>query len=385
MNAANQHLFHSYPELSEGDSSGITDNSYGWTLIRLYVILALLISVIWSVLDRKRKNYNFISYWFRILLRYFVIAMLVYGYGIAKIFHLQMPYPNLAQLSMPLGDYRPQTLEWLSMGYATKYQVFTGIVETLAGVLMLFRRTATFGTLMAVGAFTIVFITNIGYDIVVKLFSLHLIIMCLILLSYEYKRIAAFLFNSATVSPNNLYNVRFSNKWMRIARILLKCIFIFQIFIMEFYNDAKIYSKMHNQVQIAPVTPGIYNVTSFIVNGDTIPPLITDSHRWQKVLFNDADNNGYVIPYDTIFRKRVDLGFFTYLVDTTKHEIKFTKSQNSDGESYSSFLMKYELPDSNTIRLSGVIRKDSVLAILKNTHRHFILTDTKMQWLKEER
>ena|ERR1051326_2188029 len=141
MNAANQHLFHSYQKLSGGDSSGITDNSYGWTLVRLYIIVALLICVIWSVLDRKRKNYNFLSYWFRILIRYFLIAMLVYGYGVDKIFHLQMPYPNLAQLSMPLGDFFPQGLEWLSMGYAIKYQVFTGIIETLAGVLMLFRRT----------------------------------------------------------------------------------------------------------------------------------------------------------------------------------------------------------------------------------------------------
>jgi hypothetical protein len=221
MNTANRHLFHAYEKLSLGDSSGITDNSYGWTLVRLYSIAALLICLIWSAWDKKRKNYNFLSYWFRILLRYFLIAMLVYGYGISKIFHLQMPYPTLAQLSVPLGDNFPQTLEWMSMGYAVKYQVFTGIVETLAGILMLFRRTATFGTLMALGAFTIVFMTNIGYDIEVKLFSLHLVIMCLVLLSYEYKRVAGFLLNNAIVSPNNLYNVSFSARWMRIARILV--------------------------------------------------------------------------------------------------------------------------------------------------------------------
>jgi hypothetical protein len=153
---------------------------------------------------------------------------------------------------------------------------------------------------------------------------------------------------------------------------------------MEFYNDAKIYFKRHNQVRTNPITHGIYNVTSFIVNGDTIPPLITDSLRWQKVLFNDVNNAGYVMSYDTVFRRRLDRGFFSYSIDTTKHEIQFMKSQNGDSEPYSSFLMKYELPDSNTIHLRGVIRKDSVLVVLKNTYHHFILIDTKMQWLKED-
>jgi hypothetical protein len=46
--------------------------------------------------------------------------------------------------------------------------------------------------------------------------------------------------------------------------------------------------------------------------------------------------------------------------------------------------MKYELPDSNTIRLKGVVRKDSVLLVLKNTHHHFALTDPDLPWLKED-
>jgi hypothetical protein len=170
MNAANRYLFHTYEKLSQGDSSGITDNSYGWTQVRLYLMVALLACGLWTLLDKKRNNYNFLSYWFRILLRYILIAMSA-GYGIEKIFHLQMPYPNLIQLSLPFGDFFPQAMEWRAMGFAIKYQVFTGIVETLAGTLILFRRTATFGILLALGAFTVVFMTNIGYGIGVTLLS----------------------------------------------------------------------------------------------------------------------------------------------------------------------------------------------------------------------
>ena len=381
VNSANHYLFHSYEKLSNNDGS---DSAYTWTLIRLYFLVALFICLIWSLLDRKRGNYNFLSYWFRILLRYFLIAML-FGYGIEKIFTGQMPFPNLNQLSLPLGDFRPQEVGWLSMGVAVKYQVFTGIVETLAGILMLYRRTATFGTLMALGAFTIVFMTNIGYDMQVKLFSLHLTIMCLVLLAYEYRRLSSFLLFNSTTVPNNLYNVSFSKRWLRITRILLMCVFFWQLFIMNIYVQSSIYSERQNQIRTNPITPGIYDVPVFVVNGDTIPPVLTDSLRWQKVVFNDAIDNGYAIPYDTIFWKRIDRGFFAYTVDTIKREIQFMKSKNAASDLYPSFLMKYELPDSNTIRLSGLIRKDSVLAVLKNTHRHFILTDSKMQWLKENR
>jgi len=89
MNAANQNLFHTYEKLSQGDSSGLTDNSYGWTQIRLYFLVGLLVCSIWSFLDRKRSNYNFLNYWFRILLRYFLIAM-CFEYGIDKIFHVML-------------------------------------------------------------------------------------------------------------------------------------------------------------------------------------------------------------------------------------------------------------------------------------------------------
>jgi hypothetical protein len=268
------------------------------------------------------------------------------------------------------------------MGYATKYQVFTGIVETVAGILMLFRHTATFGTLIALATFANVFMINIGYDIEVKLISLHLVIICLVLLAFEYKRIIGFVIMNSTVPPGNIYDVRFSQKWVRVGSVLLQCFFIWQVFVMEFYNDTNRYFEIR-QVHANTLRPGIYNVSSFVRNGHALPPLLTDSFRWEKFIFNDWGNWGYVSPYDTLFTKRLTIGFFSYNLDTTRHEIQFMKSSLSHFEPYPSFLMKYEFPDSNTIQLNGIIHKDTVSAILKRSIYRPVLTNTPMTWLKD--
>lgn len=52
-------------------------------------------------------------------------------------------------------------------------------------------------------------------------------------------------------------------------------------------------------------------------------------------------------------------------------------------ESLPLFKLTYEIPDSNTIRLYGMIRKDSMFAELKRTSRHFQLAERQFHWLSE--
>ena len=42
---------------------------------------------------------------------------------------------------------------WLFIGYSTPYQIFSGAMETVAGLLLLNRRTVTAGLFAATGAF----------------------------------------------------------------------------------------------------------------------------------------------------------------------------------------------------------------------------------------
>jgi len=78
----------------------------------------------------------------------------------------------------------------------------------LAGILLLFRRAETFGTIVVFGVFMNVMMMNLGYDIQVKSFSIHLVMIYLVLQIFEYKRILALLLNKL-MNPGNNYEVTF--------------------------------------------------------------------------------------------------------------------------------------------------------------------------------
>src|SRR5262245_28206404 len=166
------HVFHIRDTLVQPNGSG--DTSWAWTQFYLYLSLAAIVCVVWSVLDRKRAGYDRMLYWLRTIVRYYV-ATFALSYGIIKIFALQMPFPSLSQLATPLGDLLPMRFSWLFIGYSFPYQVFSGVMETTAGLLLLYRRTITAGLFAAMGAFLNVVMINLSYDVPVKLFASHLL------------------------------------------------------------------------------------------------------------------------------------------------------------------------------------------------------------------
>ena len=378
VNAANTHVFKVYTELVPPNGSG--DTSYNWTQVWLLLCLSLIVCVIWSVLDRHRKSYNQLAYWLRIIIRYFIMIN-CFLYGIIKIFSQQMTFPNFSLLATPMGDYLPMRLSWIYMGYSDSYQQFSGYMELLAGLLMLFRRTSTFGTLLAAGVFCNVMMMNLSYDIPVKLFSTHLFLMCLFLLSFESHRLILFFLMNRSSTAGTLYDVRLPKRWMRITRLVLKGLFIIAAVIMPFSDsyDRSVTIKKPSPPRL--FKPGIYEVTTFIKNGDTLPEKYSDTLRWKDVAFENG-TYGSINTTDTNFSIRYRRGYFFYKNDSANKAVDITRfSVNGDRTSIGSFT--YSFPDSNTIVWKGNIRNDSIVAVMKRMNRHFQLTERQFHWLSE--
>jgi hypothetical protein len=357
--------------------SGSGDTSWGWTQLWMIASLALIACFTWSFIDRKRKSYNKLNYWLCLFTRYY-IAMIAFLYGIIKLFAMQMTFPNMSQLATPLGDFLPMRLSWMFMGYSTPYQVFSGAMEVMAGLLLLSRRTATLGTMLATGVFINVMAMNLSYDIPVKIFSLRLVLMCLFLLANEYKRIISFFILNKPADAGSIYQATFSKKWMRVTRIIFKLIFIGFAVGWMFYNTLDRYKQFNTVVNTGPVKTGVYDVISFVLNKDTIPPLITDTLRWQDIIFENGF--GSVKSSDTAFRRRYNRGYFNFVTDTVKQTIGFKKLTT---DSAFIFFFSYHMPDSNSIILKGITRKDSLFVFLKKSNRHFQLAEKQFHWLSE--
>ena len=227
-----------------------------------------------------------LNYWLCLFTRYY-ISMIAFIYGIEKLFALQMYFPNLSQLATPLGDFLPMRFSWLFIGYSTPYQVFSGVMETMVGLLLLYRRTTTLGILMGTAVFLNVMMLNLCYDIPVKIFSMQIVLMCLFLLVNEFDRIVCFFVLNRPAAACNIYDFHFKKRWMRITRVILKIAFIMIAVGWQFKSMIEYYKSSHTDTAIKPVPTGIYDVAVFAINKDTLPLSVNDSLRWRDVIFDN--------------------------------------------------------------------------------------------------
>ncbi len=186
-----------------GNGSG--DHTYAYITLFINSLLAIILLPIWSFLDKKRTSYNKLFYWFIISLRIFLFgAMLLYGF--VKTFKVQLPDASLVKLMQPLGDYSPMGLAWAYMGFSKGFNVFAGFMEVISGLLLISRKTQTLGAFIVIGVMTQVTMMNLFFDIPVKLFSIHLILMGLTIFIIDIKRFTNVFIKNKTVKPLNHYH-----------------------------------------------------------------------------------------------------------------------------------------------------------------------------------
>lgn len=374
---ANGVLFHVADPLVPLAGSG--DTSFGWAQLWFTLSVALLGTLVWTILDRRRNHYEVLDYWLRISVRYY-ISFFCFTYGLIKVYALQMPFPNTSQLATPLGDFLPMRLSWMFIGYSTPYQVFSGVMETIAGILLLPRRTVTLGLLAAVGVFINVVVLNLAYDIPVKLFSSHLLLLCFFLLAYEAKRLWAFLVMNQPGAPSTRYQLHLAKTWERYAHVIAKGAFIFIAALMPAYQNYEFYQIVNNRPETKPIRSGLYEVEHFVWNrSDTVPALVGDSLRWQDIVF-EKDGGGSVKSVNSMFRQRYRRGYFAYKTDTVNQLLELRYFPQ---DSLPVLALAYRLFDDETIQLRTKVKEDSLFLLLKRSKRHFQLSERQFHWLSE--
>ncbi|MEP6764562.1 MAG: hypothetical protein ABJB66_09645 [Gemmatimonadaceae bacterium] len=374
----NTHFLHIANPLVQPNGSG--DTSWAWTEMAMFLGLAIIGTLLWSILDNKRPDYRRSAYWFRTIVRYYIAAAAL-SYGLIKIFALQMTFPTLSQLATPLGDLLPMRLSWLFIGYSTPYQMFSGVMETVAGLLLLSRRATTLGLIAALGAFMNVWMINLAYDVPVKIYAGHLLLACIVLLAMDAPRLISLLALNKPASGTTLYEPPYADERFRYARIALKLFMLYAI-LWTPLNRTWQRAQAARKIPIAvPLAAGMYDVRLFVRNRDTIPALNSDSLRWRDIII-DNNGQGSVGTTDSLFWQRYHRGYFRYKADTAKRTMALWRT-STRGDSAGIFSARYELPDSNSARLWTKVGNDSLFVELVRTPRHFQLTERQFHWISE--
>src|SRR5262249_50614356 len=139
------------------------------------------------------------------------------------------------------------------------------------------------GVLVGGAAMFEVFMLNMCYDVPVKIFSFHLILMAAFLLAPDLPRLTdLFILNRATAPVPR--PPLFRRKWPN--RVAVAVLILFGLYILgtNLYGARQAY---RNSPRNGPKPPlyGVWMVEEFSLDGQARPPLTTDQARWQRMIF----------------------------------------------------------------------------------------------------
>ncbi|NNT72970.1 hypothetical protein HKT18_12140 [Flavobacterium sp. IMCC34852] len=373
----NDHIFHVKDKLNI-DGGGSGDTSYAWAYFYNSILLATLGTILWTLLERKPKDYSKLDWWLKNTLRYYLI-IIAFLYGTIKLFAMQMPEPNLSELATPLGDYLPMRLSWMFFGYSSPYQIFSGVMEIMVAILLLYRRTITMGLLLGFGVFLNVFILNLCFDIPVKIFSMHLVIYCLYLIISDANHFVNFFWRNIPSGKLNSYYFSTTNKYFKIFRIVVKTLIILVFGVFSTYQSWEYKQEFSKSKIQKPIEPGVYYTTSFKKNNVEIPISLSDDKLWKDFIFQD-DSRGSILTSDTLFRQAYNRGYFSYQVKPKENKLIFTKLRNDKEILFES---QYKVINPKSIQISTKIKNDSLVFTLEKSNRNFQLMEKQFHWISE--
>jgi uncharacterized membrane protein YphA (DoxX/SURF4 family) len=301
-----EHLLHVEAPLIEPVQSG--DQAFFWVLAFCWFLGALLITVVWSVLDRHRPHHEALYKWFYVVVRLCLAAQL-FSFGFAKVFPLQMSLP-LTRLVEPFGDFGMLNVLWSQVGSSQPYEILLGCAEVTAGLLLVIPRTALLGALLAAVEMTQVLILNATYQVPLKIFTFHLVLLSLILVAPHAVRLAKFFVSDQDIGPvarPQLFHTR------RALSLALAGQLLFGVWLVtsQVHEEWKLWDTI-GAAGPKPPLYGIWNVVKFASDGRDSPPVATDEKRWNRFIVDTTHSyqpgpvssqrmNGSIVDYAATF------------------------------------------------------------------------------------
>jgi len=349
--------------------SGSKDTTFNYVQLLCYIGFALAVAIIWSLLDRNRSDDNRLQRWFWLYLR-LILGITMIQYGAIKVFPAQFPSPSLTTLIEPFGESSPMHLLWTFMGASPLYTFFAGAAEVLGGVLLLIPRTTTLGALVSLADVGNVLALNLGYDVPVKIGVSNLILMSLILLWPDLRRLVNFFFLNRRVESAPDRSPFRSPRLHRVA-VALQVLFAIVLLGNDLYRSRQEVRELAEQRRATPLY-GIWSVEEFSLGDQIRPPLLTDPQRWQRLI---VDVHGAALQ-----PMSGPLGYFTLKIDPTSKSFVLAKPEDWTWRADFTF----DNPQPDRLILHGQL--DGQLVTV-NLHRidqaQFLLLNRGFHWINE--
>jgi len=325
--------------------NGSGDRMIDWVRFGTIVALSVIVTIVWSILDRRRAGYPTLYRWFRLYIR-FALATAMITYGAYKVIPAQFVTPSLDRLLEPIGDQSPMGMLWNFMGASMPYTIFAGVGELVGGLLLTNRRTALLGALITAAVMSQVVMLNFSYDVPVKIYSSELLLTAIVLIARDAEKLFRFFLPDAPTPA--------THRFCRIALVLFVA-YVTVTRLHEAWKDRREYDdEVRNQSPLA----GIWNVD----NGAPLP--------WRRLIIAEGSAAAIEMTDGTQTR-------YWLTADEKKKSIALQRRANT-------LTLAYERPDARTLLLRGLVGGRAIAATLhKDTQRTFLLTSRGFHWVNE--
>lgn len=330
------------------------DSTFAFVQIFCFLVISIAAALLWTLLDRKRHNYVQLYEWLRVYVR-FMLAVTMIEYASWKVIPTQFPAPTTDRLMQPFGDASPMGLLWTFMGASVPYTVFAGLSELVGGLLLTVRRTTTLGALISIGVMTNVVMLNFSYDVPVKVFSTHLLLMAVFLTAHDLRRLANLLVLNRPAEPEEVRPL-FRRRWLARTATGLAAVFTLFMTCMLLHNSYRDLELYGNEAAARSPLYGMWNVEELVVGGEVRPPLITDETRWRRMFFTAPGRCAIQLMSDSRERYNLEL-------DEAKRTLVLTKRTDPDWKT----TLVYSLPQPDILLVEGPFDGQEVRAQLRRT------------------
>jgi hypothetical protein len=243
---------------------------------------------------------------------------------------------------------------WAFMGSSRWYQFLAGLIETTAGLLLLFRRTATLGSLVALPALVSVLMVNIAYDTWLKIVAAHLMLFSIFILSPNISRLYRFFIlkqNTALSSvPPIIEDKKYRWPYIVFKFIILLLILTPTLLLPLIKGDLPRLTQ--NKAPYYDIV-GIHQIEGFQLNqssGDS------SSMPWNKVAVDNNNQLAVQFQNDSIAK-------YSFEADTASRTLRLTSLQDTSIKHQ----LTYAFIKPTKLLFTGSIRNSSVRFISKQT------------------
>ena len=319
---------------------------------KILIPFVLVYTLVWHLSDKrvirnKKPIPNDRIWYFGILLSRYLFAIVLTGYGLAKLLGTQFSRPYLL-FGTELGELDGNLVTVAFFSYSTVYGNAIGILQILCSIALLFRKTARLALFILLPVLANILFIDFTFDgwegprIIISI----LMYIILFNLYCDYKEIKAFFLTPQSVLPGNKIVPPLINHK---SRIPLKMVVILGVIFLPF-------TDLYRTKKAFTYAPGYSAVLDGAWYSDKVEQYNDSLNQFQdgknKISFFVGDQAAIV--------KRLGESVWYYINFDAANKGNFEMMAMNDSLGTKPIEGKYFLPDKNSLKIVGKEGEDSI-------------------------